>query len=113
MPSDKVVIEIDGKALIAAPDGPVFIRERAIQEIRLTKRYDEEEMKFVEKDSTFTASCENAYLKVRDACSGREWHEAKVTDKGKTPSHAPYRWSVAIHYERPGTRGMFNRLMKE
>jgi hypothetical protein len=113
MSSGKIVIEIDGKALLAAQDGPAFVKAQALQEIRLQSHYDEHEMEFVEKDETFIESCEKAYLKVRDAASGREWKDAKVADKGETPTHAPFRWKIGIHYERPGTRGWLDREMRE
>jgi len=108
-----VVIEVDGKALLAAPDGVAVITEQASKEIYLQNHYADDELKFVKEDDVFKASCEQAFLKVRDAASGREKRDARVTDKGKTPSATPYRWKVGIRYTRPGTRNWREKVLKE
>lgn len=115
MPTDFVRIEIDSKELVSAPDGVAFIRERAVKEIKLTKQYDEEEMAFVEKDEdgVLAESCRKSYLGVRDSASSREQREARLQDKEKPVTHAPYRWNVKVAYSKPGTRGMWNRLRAE
>lgn len=109
-----VKVEIDGKALLAADDGPSFVREAAIQELRLRHGYEPGEISFVEKDAGFQRGCETEYLRIRDAVYARERSDGRASDKeGGRASSAPYRWTASLAYERPKTRGMWNRAMKE
>lgn len=111
----KVVIEVDSKSLLEAPDGPAYLRDAALREIELTRRYDRGEMELVRSDPSHTLeeSCRRQYLRVRQAASSREMKEARVQDRGKPVTHRPYRWRVAIHYERPATRNWRDRVRRE
>lgn len=114
MSEGKIVIEVDGKALMAAPDGPAHIQEIASREIRIRNRYDAAEVDFVERDEVYQRSCEEAFVKVRDSASARERHDGKATDRGKNASAMPYRWKVGVRYTRPLSRGWGERsILKE
>lgn len=109
MSAGAVRLELDGHELMQAPDPSVVVKEAALREIALRHHYDGGEMEIVENDELLSRSSEAVALKVREAARAREWRDAHVADKGRTPTAAPFRWRVKVHFTRPETRGAFDR----
>jgi hypothetical protein len=111
--TDRVSVVLDSKSILEAKDGVAVVRGLALKEIALAKRYEADELDWVEKNEVFEKSCEKAYVEARDAALARERSDGRSLDAGKPASNLPKRTTVRIAFEKSALRNVWGNLRKE
>jgi len=112
--TDKVDVRLGWAEVSASEDPQEYIRQAALGEIQLMRRYEEGEMVAVEKDDdgVLRDSCRNAYLWMRGKVERREKANVRAKKKGTPEDPSPLAWKVPVAYSRPATRTWMNRPRK-
>ncbi|MCI4338738.1 MAG: hypothetical protein L3J68_00185 [Thermoplasmata archaeon] len=107
-----VHIEIGWAELSQDSDPETRVMRLAIDEIQGKFHYADDEAQYVADDPGFQESCRNAVREARRR-QYRLDRKAQPLPAGTVPNPAAQRFRVKITFPRPGTRGIFQRVLTE